>query len=100
MLGKAVKLAEGNLDTHSHKITLNREFLGSVAIESGYSPNILELIARLNMARELWSELSSEDSDRFFPAILKLCYTHCSAIYHGELEAVLIDDEGNIRYKV
>lgn len=100
MLGKAVKLAEGNLDTHSHKITLNREFLGSVAIESGCSPNTLELIARLNMARELWSGLSSEDSDRFFPAILKLCSTHCSAIYYGELEAVLIDDDGNIRYKV
>jgi cobalt-precorrin-5B (C1)-methyltransferase len=100
MLGKAVKLAEGNLDTHSHKITLNREFLSRVAAETDCSPNTIESISKINMARELWEDLSDEDANRFFPAILKLCYNHCSAIYHGDLEAVLIDDGGTIRYKV
>lgn len=100
MLGKAVKLAEGNLDTHSHKITLNRDFLISVALESGCSTMAADAISRLNMARELWRDLSAEDSDLFFPAILKLCHQHCASIYHGELESVLIDDDGNIRFKI
>ena len=37
MIGKAVKLAEGNLDTHSHRITLNRDFLSRIAKEAGCS---------------------------------------------------------------
>lgn len=100
MIGKAVKLAEGNLDTHSHKITLNREFLGQLASENGCSQEAGEAINKMNMARELWKGLSKQDSDRFFPAILNLCHTHCSAIYHGDLEAVLIDYDGNIKYRI
>lgn len=99
MVGKAVKLAEGNLDTHSHKITLNRDFLCRVAIENNCTPNAIEAITKINMARELWKGLSTEDSDRFFSAVLNLCHKNCLAIYHGELETVLIDDEGNIRYR-
>lgn len=100
MLGKAVKLADGNLDTHSHKITLNRVFLSSVASENCCSAKTIDLISKINMARELWDVLPPDDSNRLLPAILKLCYKHCSAIYHGDLEAVLIDDGGTIRYKV
>lgn len=100
MLGKAVKLAEGNLDTHSHKITLNRDFLNRIAMEAGCSSETSSIIANMNMAREFWNGLSEEDSGKFLPAILKLCHNHCSAIYHGDLESVLIDDDGNIRYRI
>lgn len=31
MIGKAVKLAEGHLDTHSHKVQMNKEFLRKIA---------------------------------------------------------------------
>lgn len=96
MLGKAVKLAEGHLDTHSHKITLNREFLTEVAKRCGCSPAAAEAIGRLNFARELPSLLSEEDGQRFFPALLKLCHSHCAAIFHGALEAVLMADDGKI----
>ncbi len=34
MIGKAVKLAEGNLDTHSKKVVMNKEFLKQVAMEA------------------------------------------------------------------
>lgn len=100
MLGKAVKLAEGNLNTHSHKITLNRDFLCRIAKEAGCSSEVSSVIANMNMARELWNGLSEKDTGRFFPAILKLCHNHCSSIYHGDLETVLIDDQGNIRYRI
>ncbi len=100
MIGKAVKLAAGNLDTHSHKITLNRNFLCQVASENGCSPDALKAIEKTNMARELWTTLSPADSDLFFPALLQRCYAVCSSLYKGDLEAVLIDDNGNIRYKL
>lgn len=96
MLGKAVKLAEGHLDTHSHKITLNREFLTEVAERCGCSPAASEAIGRLNFARELPWLLSEEDGQRFFLALLKLCHSHCAAIFHGALEAVLMADDGKI----
>ncbi|MCM1218394.1 MAG: cobalt-precorrin-5B (C(1))-methyltransferase CbiD [Lachnospiraceae bacterium] len=100
MLGKAVKLAEGNMDTHSHKITVNRDFLCGIAIECDCSDNAVNTISQINMARELWSALTVEDSDRFFPTVLQHCFNHCSSLYYGNLEAVLIDDEGKIRYKL
>ncbi len=100
MIGKAVKLAEGNLDTHSHKITLNRDFLRRIASENGCSHDAIEAIEKMNMARELWTGLSPSDSDRFFPAILQLCHAHCSALFIGPLQAVLLDDSGDLRYKM
>ena len=35
MIGKAVKLAEGNLDTHSKQVTMNKDFLREVALSAG-----------------------------------------------------------------
>ncbi|MDE6668900.1 MAG: cobalt-precorrin-5B (C(1))-methyltransferase CbiD [Muribaculaceae bacterium] len=100
MLGKAVKLAEGHLDTHSHKITLNREFLKEVARQCGCSSSVSEVIERLNLARELPGLLSEEDAEVFFKTLLKLCHKHCAAIFQGNLEAVLIADDGKILSRI
>ena len=99
MLGKAVKLAEGNMDTHSHKVTLNRNFLKSLAEECGCSENSTESIADLSLARELPSLLSEADAVRFFPELLRRCHLHCSGIFKGKLDAVLIADDGTILSK-
>lgn len=100
MLGKAVKLAEGNMDTHSHKITVNREFLKELAAESGCSRDALEVFETFNLARELPRLLSEEDSARFFPALLKECHRHCAAIFPNKLDAVLIADDGRILSRI
>ncbi len=100
MIGKAVKLAEGHFDTHSHKITLNHVFLPAVASLNQCSLAAMHVITKNYMARELWRELSEEDADKFFQALLKLCHQHCATIYHGQLESVLIDNEGVVRYKI
>lgn len=100
MLGKAVKLAEGNMDTHSHKITVNREFLKSVAKESGCSEDALDVIERFNLARELPSLLNEEDSALFFPALLTLCHKHCAEVFPNVLEAVLLADDGKILSRI
>lgn len=99
MLGKAVKLAEGNTDTHSHKVTMNRDFLCKVAIDAGCSPIAGEIITSVNMARELWITLSPEDADKFFPRLLSLCGEACRVCYpQGELNLMLITDTGKIQY--
>lgn len=101
MLGKAVKLAEGNMDTHSHKVTMNREFLATAAEEAGCSKSSLATIGKLNMARELWQGLSEQDANLFFPAILRLCEKSCRKVFpHGSLQLLLIDDSGAVRYAI
>lgn len=97
MLGKAVKLAEGNTDTHSHKVVMNREFLAWVADKAGCGPEAGKIIAGINMAKELWSALSEEDAGLFFPYLLSLCKKVCRDLYpSGELEMMLITDSGRI----
>lgn len=99
MLGKAVKLAEGNLDTHSHNVTLNREFLCKVALEIGCSENAIDTIASINMARELWSSLTENDINRLLNRIIALCQKHCAKLLpEGEVEALLISDAGEVAY--
>ncbi|MDE6379876.1 MAG: cobalt-precorrin-5B (C(1))-methyltransferase CbiD [Muribaculaceae bacterium] len=99
MLGKAVKLAEGNMDTHSHKVTFNREFLKSLAEECGCSEDSKDVMDSVSLARELPSLLSETDAARFFPGLLRRCHSHCSRIFKGRLDAVLIADDGRILSK-
>ena len=100
MLGKAVKLAEGNMDTHSHKVTVNRAFLKSLAKNSGCSDDALQVIDRFNLARELPSLLNEEDSALFFPALLTLCHKHCAEIFSNILESALLADDGKVLSRI
>jgi cobalt-precorrin-5B (C1)-methyltransferase len=81
MLGKAVKLAEGHLDTHSKSVVMNKAFLKEVAAEAGCSPAAAEAIDRLTLARELWKGLPAADARLFFTAILDRCYATCATVY-------------------
>ena len=101
MIGKAVKLAEGNLDTHSKKVVMNKEFLRQVAMEAGCSPDVESMIEKLTLARELWTLLSEEDSGKFFPCLLEHCFAHCVPLLpEGKLTILLIDEEGNIPFRI
>lgn len=100
MLGKGVKLAEGNMDTHSHKITVNKEFLKDVAKDAGCSGSALTVIDSFNLARELPSLLGPDDASLFFPALLKLCHGHCTKIFPKHLEAVLLSDDGKVLSRI
>lgn len=53
MMGKAVKLAEGHLDTHSKKVVFNKDFLIQIAREAHYDESYIEKIREVNMARDL-----------------------------------------------
>ena len=97
MIGKAVKLAEGNLDTHSHKVTLNKDFLLQMAHEAGCSESSIQQINTITMARELWSILPQEEMKILARVILRHCYQHCAPLLpDGSLDILLISDEGEI----
>lgn len=91
MLGKAVKLAAGELDTHSHKVTMNKAFLSQVLQESG---EVID-ISGITLAREIWQLIPNKTS-RFYQLIIKYCYEACKPIVpNASLEILLIDDTGN-----
>lgn len=72
MIGKAVKLADGHLDTHSHKVAADLSRWG------------------VKMARELWGVMPPS----FFKEIEQKCTKHCRKVFpDGELEVHLIKDE-------
>ena len=97
MIGKAVKLAEGNLDTHSKQVTMNKDFLREVALSAGCGGETLAVIEKITLARELWTLLSAEDLQAFCSRLLELCHQYCDPLLpEGELTILLISEEGKI----
>lgn len=86
MIGKAVKLAAGNLDTHSHKVVMDKDFLVSTARSLNIDPSP---IRNITMARELWDIMP----ESFFERIKSLCHENCMTVFpQGEIKIILICD--------
>lgn len=100
MIGKAVKLAEGFLDTHSKKVVMNKGFLQDVAKEAKCEEATVDAINRITLARELWELLTEKEQNRFFPLLLQKCKSYCAPILpDGELTLLLISEEGKVLYQ-
>ena len=93
MLGKAVKLAAGHLDTHSRKTTMDLDFIQQMLQESGVDIDI----STLTLARELWERIPKEQIQDFTKNIIRHCETYCKPLLpNGTLTILLISDEGQI----
>ena len=93
MLGKAVKLAAGHLDTHSRKTTMDQAFIQQMLEESGCAIDI----SNITLARELWAMVPSDKVNTFASTIIRHCAEHCNPLLpNGSLTILLIDDEGHI----
>ena len=93
MLGKAVKLAAGHLDTHSRKTTMDLDFIQQLLQESGISIDI----SNITLARELWERIPSTQLDDFAHTVIRHCADHCNPLLpDGSLTILLIDDSGKI----
>ncbi len=93
MLGKAVKLAAGNLDTHSRKTTMDKAFVQQMLQEAGISIDISDM----TLARELWERIPECGRIPFAHVVIHHCYEHCAPLLpNGELTILLIDDNGKI----
>ena len=93
MLGKAVKLAVGHLDTHSRKATMDKDFIRQMLREAGCDIDI----SGITLARELWDKLPEDKKSDFARIVISHCAEHCCPLLpNGQLTILLIDDEGHI----
>lgn len=97
MIGKAVKLAEGHLDTHSRQVTMNRDFIISMARKAGCGEDVCTRIDGITLARELWDLIPTSLLPTFAQTVIDHCYHHCAPLLpHGELTILLISEDGRI----
>ena len=93
MLGKAVKLAAGHLDTHSRRSVMDKDFINLMLKEAGCDIDI----SNITLAREIWEKLPKDKLSVFAKTIIRHCADYCNPLFpNGELTILLIDDEGNI----
>ena len=93
MLGKAVKLAAGHLDTHSRKTTMDLDFIRQMLREADCDADI----SGITLARELWDMLPDDKKQDFAKTVIGHCADHCRPLLpDGELTILLIDDNGTI----
>ena len=96
MLGKAVKLAAGHLDTHSRKATMDKDFIRQMLEETDCDIDISDM----TLARQLWDRLPEEKRGAFASTVIRHCARHCNPLLpNGALTILLIDDDGHI-YKL
>ena len=93
MLGTAVKLAAGHLDTHSRKATMDKAFIQQMLEEADCNIDISEM----TLAREIWDRLPEDKREAFASTVIRHCAEHCNPLLpNGDLAILLIDDNGKI----
>ena len=93
MIGKAVKLAAGHLDTHSKRATMDKAFISEMLHEAHCDIDIRDI----TLAREIWERLSPEQQQDFADVIISHCAAYCQPLLpNGELTILLIADDGTI----
>ena len=93
MMGKAVKLAAGQLDTHSKKTTMDLSFVQQMLRESDIQMDISDM----TLARELWERIPAHQLNGFASTVIMHCMEYCRPLLpQGELTILLIDENGKI----
>lgn len=97
MIGKAVKLAAGMLDTHSREGVMDKGFIKQMARESGCPQTVCQEIDKITLARELWTLIPQENQQEFCKTLIRHCHTHCDPLLkNGSLNIILISEEGTL----
>jgi cobalt-precorrin-5B (C1)-methyltransferase len=97
MMGKAVKLAEGHLDTHSKNVVFNKAFLIQIAHEAHYDDSYIEQIKEVNMARDLEGIFPFTEDEVFYKHLKrKCCEVLEREIEDYEIELLLMNIKGEI----
>ena len=94
MIGKAVKLAQGHLDTHSRRVTMDKAFVMQLLKEAHCCDEHIAKVQNITVARELWNILSPDEAERFSEVIVHHCYEHCKPLLpNGKLSIVLLRND-------
>lgn len=92
MLGKAVKLAAGALNTHSNQSSWDKDFVAGLAAAAGYLPEKCDRIRQLNMARGLTELFPFNAEEPFYPLLAAHCQQVIAAVIPAlPFKIVLID---------
>lgn len=92
MIGKAVKLAKGAMDTHNQQCRMDKDFIKELARNSACDETMLASIDSMHSARELWDIVPHQSS--FFQQIARLCHEQASMIFPADKLHVLLIAEG------
>lgn len=97
MMGKAVKLAKGHLDTHSKKVVFNKDFLIQIAKEANYDESYVDKIKEVNMARDLEGIFPFNEEESFYQHLKKKCCKVLEKeIEDYKIELLLMNIKGDI----
>lgn len=97
MLGKAVKLAAGNLDTHSRHTVMDKRFIIQMLTKAGCTTETTDKAKDITLARELWHIVPQDDLSSFAHEVVRNCQHHCNGLLpNGELTVYLIDEQGKL----
>jgi len=80
MLGKAVKLAAGQLDTHSRRGLWDRTFVADLARECGYAAAIVARIGGLSLARQLGEVIPFSADEPLYRTLAARCHAVCQPL--------------------
>jgi len=100
MFGKAVKLAEGHLNTHSKKVVFNPEFVAHLAKECGYSCEITQQIKRQKLANAITDIIPFSPEEPFYKLVAQKCYENCEELLQENIALnlfLLVGSEGMLK---
>lgn len=80
MLGKAVKLAQGALNTHSNQSSWDRDWVATLAAEAGYPAERCAAIAQLTLASGLTELFPFAATEPFYAVLARHCHAVISTV--------------------
>ena len=80
MLGKAVKLAQGALNTHSNQSSWDKDWVAALATEAGYPAERCAAIAQLTLASGLTTLFPFSDTEPFYAVLARHCHAVISTV--------------------
>ncbi|ASB48261.1 cobalt-precorrin-5B (C(1))-methyltransferase CbiD [Alkalitalea saponilacus] len=92
MPGKAIKLAEGHLNTHSAVSSFNASFAAQLAKDCGYNDVIVEKISQLTLANAIQEFIPFGEDEVFYKTIGNLACSKLSQVIpnNNDVKIILI----------
>ena len=86
MPGKAIKLAEGHLDTHSKHYTFNAHFAADIAQLCGYANTICQTIRNMTLANAIDALIPFSENEPYYAEVLCRCFRVISEVIPSQVE--------------
>ena len=96
MLAKATKLAQGELDTSSRNVPVNRDFIAGLAEKAGYDSDTCRKVLDVTLIRNITEIIPFRKGEPLYRELSRECYRVCSRLVPGmQLTFVLMNMAGS-----